>query len=645
MFDLFRSREKTTRYLLGALLVLVALSMVITLIPGFGDMSAGASGPNVADICGKPVTAREVQVNLQQTLQQGQIPPDLIPVYVPQIVDQMVTDRAMSCYAEEAGIKVSDADVAKMIQTTLPQLFQDGKFAGKETYAQFLASNNMSIPEFENKVRSSALLRRLAGPVLDAMVVTPTEVENEFKKRNEKVTLDALVITPAKLQGEINISDADIAAHYNARKGEFNSPEKRSFQLLVIDEQKAAEGLTANEDDLRRYYDQNRDQFRTPERSNARHILIKTQGKSKEETEQLRKKAEDVLKQARGGADFAGLAKKYSEDHGSASRGGSVDWVTRGQMVPEFEKACFSLKPKEISDIVTTTYGFHIVQVMAREDARLRPFEEVKDQIQKDRQKEQLYDRMTQLGDQARAALTKDPTQGEAIAKQLNINFANVDKAARGSALPLLGAAEELVNAVFDLSAKGGVTDVIQVQGNKLAIAALTDITAPRPSELAEVKEQIRVTLRMERGGKLIEQRAQEAFEKAKAMGGDLAKVAAAMGLEFKKVPEFTREGVAEGIGSAQYVEEAFRREPGGLIGPISANNNRYICKVTGRMPADMVKFQEQRQELLGKVRQRKTQERKDLFEEGILQYLQRKGKVKVNQDAIKRITDSYRNS
>ncbi len=644
MFDLFRSREKGMRYLLGTLLSLVAISMVVTLIPGFGDTTQSGSDQKVADICGEPVTMREVQVNLQETLRKGNIPGDLVSIYAPQIINQMVSERAMSCYAKENGISVTDEDVAQSIQRMVPSLFEGGKFVGKEAYAQFLSSNNMTIPEFERRIRAATTLQRLQGAVLDGMVVTPKEVEQEYQTRNEKVTMDVLVITPAKLQSEVKVTDEEVAAEYEKKKTTFKSPETRSFHLLTIDEQKAGESLKAPDEELKRYYDQNLDQFRSQERIKARHILVKTDQKSEAEVAALRKKAEDLLKQLKAGGDFADLAKKNSDDTGSAVRGGDLDWVGRGQFVPEFEKAAFELQPNQISDIIKTTYGFHIIQLQGKEAARLRPFEEVKDQIMKDRLKEKVYDQMTRLADESRAALVKNPGDGAQIAQRLGMNYVKVDGANRGSALPLIGTSPELSGAVFDLKGPGAVSDVIQVPGNKLAVASLTSVMPERPATFEEVKAQIRSSLVMERGQKLIDQRAQQVFEQVKAAGGDLAKVAAAGGYEFKKVPEFGRDGAAEGIGAAQYVEEAFRRDVGAVFGPVSSNNNKYICKVTAKVPADMVKFADQRQEVLQRVKQRKTQERKDLFEDGIVQYLQGKGKIKINQDAIKRITDSFRN-
>jgi peptidyl-prolyl cis-trans isomerase D len=153
--------------------------------------------------------------------------------------------------------------------------------------------------------------------------------------------------------------------------------------LLAADGAKIAQSLNPTDADLMVIYNQNQANFRTPEHVNVRHILLMTQGKPAGDDAKIKAKAEDLVKQLRAGADFVEMAKKNSEDPGSASKGGEYDNVVRGQMDPAFEKAAFSQKPMVISDPVKSAYGYHIIQVLAHEDARLKPFAEVKDELAK----------------------------------------------------------------------------------------------------------------------------------------------------------------------------------------------------------------------------------------------------------------------
>ncbi|MBV6430635.1 MAG: Peptidyl-prolyl cis-trans isomerase D [Bryobacteraceae bacterium] len=646
MFDLFRSREKTTRYLLGALLSLVAISMVVTLIPGFGGgMSSDANDPVIAEIGKDVLTMREVQLGLQDTLRGKNIPPELISIYAPQIVNQIVVDHAMAYYSQKLGYKVTDADVAQVIELMIPQLFEGGKFVGKEAYAQFLAANNTSIGEFEKQARLRAETRRFQSAVLEGMVVTPQEVEQEFRERNEKVTVDYVKIDPAKLQSEIKVTPEEINAHWATSKNSYRVPEKRAFELLVVDEDKVGESLKMSDADLRKVYDSEKEQFRTPDRVHARHILIKTMDKPKDQEEALKKKAEDVLKQVKAGGDFAELAKKYSDDTSNASKGGDLGWFTKGQMVKAFEDTAFAMKPKEISGLVKTEFGYHIIQCLEKEDAHLKTFEEVKDTIQKERTKQLVYDRMQTLADQAHAAVLKDPSAAEKIAQQLNIAYAKVPPTANGAVFPLVGSSTELNDSIFELTKPGNVTPVVTTQGNKLALAVLDQIVPSRQAELSEVEGQIRQAIVNERAQRLLAERSNELLKKVREMGGDLKKAAAAMKMEVKSTPSFGREGQAEGIGAAQYLEQAFRSDVGAVFGPVNVTGVNYVCKVTGKTPADMSKLPEQRYDTLLRLKSRKAQERKDLFEDGLVQYLKSKGVIKIHQDTVKRLIESYKNS
>jgi peptidyl-prolyl cis-trans isomerase D len=646
MFDLFRSREKSTRYLLGGLLMLVALSMVITLIPGFGGGTGPTTNDQVIATIGKDtVTMREVQMSLNDTLRGRQIPNELISIYAPQIVNQVVSERAMAYFANEFGYSITDADVADIIQRQVPQLFEGGKFVGRDAYAQFLASNNTSISEYERRARLLAAMRRLQGAILEGMVVTPADIEKEYRARNERVTVDYAKIDPAKLRNEIKVTPDEINAHWATSKTSYRINEKRGFRLLIVDEAKIAETIQSNEADLRKVYEANKDSFRTQERVKARHILIKTQDKPKEQEEALKKKAEDLLAQIKGGADFAELAKKNSEDPGSAAKGGELEWYPRGQLAKAFEDTAFSLQPKQLSGVVKTEFGFHIIQTLEKETARLKPFEEVKADIVKEQAKQQVFDRMQAIADQADAALKKNPENAEQIAQQLNIHYYKIDKAAAGDPLPLIGSAVELNDALSQLKTKGEVTPVVTVANNRLVIAVLDEIFPPRQAELAEVQDQIRNTLISERAQRLLSERSNALMEKVKSMGGDLKKAAASMNIEVKSTGEFGREGQAEGIGPATLVEEAFRRDVGAVFGPVNASGANVVCKITAKTPADMAKLNEQRFDILLRLKGKKAQERRDLFEDGLMQYLKAKGIVKIHQDTVNRLVNSYKNS
>jgi peptidyl-prolyl cis-trans isomerase D len=641
MFDLFRSRAKAVRYLLGALLVLVALSMVITLIPGFGS-PAQADDPIVAEVGGEPLTVREVQANIQAALRGRTIPPDMVATYVPQYINQMIAERALAYQAGRMGFQVTETDLAQAIQSVFPQMFQDGKFVGREAYQSVLAQQNMTIAEFEANMRKQMLLTRLRNIALEGVLATPDEIEAEYRRKNEQVEIEYVSFAPDKLRAQIQVSPEEIAARFKRDAAGYRIPEKRSFQVVIVDEARVAAALELPEADLRRAYEASKDRYRTPERVKIRHILLKTTDKSKTEIESIRKRTEDLLKQIRGGADFAELAKKNSEDPGSAVNGGDLDWVARGQTVKNFEETAFSLQPKQLSGVVGTEYGFHILQLLDKQEARLKPFAEVKGELAGEAKRQAVLEKVQTSADQIHDQLVKSPRQAAEIARRFEAQLVTVDKAGSGDPIPEIGLNQPFMEAVGALR-QGEVTPIVPLQDNKLVVAALTDIIPARPAELAEVEKQIRQTLTDEKALEMAREKGQEAGRKLSGVAGDLKKLAQSTGGEFKTAPAFGRDGAAEGIGGAQFLAEAFVKPAGSVIGPIQVSGSFFVVKVTGKTEADMSKLPAERESMLLQIKRRKATERKDLFEDGIVDALIREGKVKIHDNAIRRLVAAYR--
>jgi peptidyl-prolyl cis-trans isomerase D len=643
MFDLFRSREKSVRILLGALLLLVALSMLTYLVPNY-NTGSNTSDTIVAEI-GKDdvITLPEVQRLIQATVRGRQLPPDVLPTYIPTMVEQMVTDRALAYEAERLGFQVTDVDLAETIRQSAPSLFQDGRFVGRDAYAGMLARQNITIAEFESDLRRQILITRLREVAMEGTLVTPLEIEQAYRKKNEKIKIEYVKIPDDKYRAEAQPTIEEVQNFFKANNARFQTAETRNLAILIADPKKMELTATPADADLQRMYSQNQDSFRTPERVKVRHILLKTEGKPASEEPAIKAKAEDLLKQIRGGADFAALAKKNSDDPGSAANGGEYPgFVTRGQTVPEFERAAFSLKPGQTSDLVKTQYGYHIIQVLQHEDARLRPFEEAKSELTTQWKKQHVNDVMNRISDTAQAALQKDPAHPEKVAADLNMQLLRVDGYAAGQTVKEVGANPDFDRAVATLK-KGEASQLLALSDSRVVLALATDVTPPRPQTFEEVQNQMRDTITRNRLTAVVQNHARELVEKAKSMGGDLAKAAKAMGLEVKTSGEIDRSGTVEGVGSANYVQEGFTRPDGTVFGPISTPDATVAAKVLQHVNPDLSKLPEQRVSLRDEIKSQKARDRNSLFEAGVRDALIKQGKIKIHQDVINRLLASYR--
>lgn len=641
MFDLFRSRDKAVRYLLGALLGIVALSMVITLIPGFGSSTGSSADDDViAEIGPEKLTARQVQNSMQAMVRDRQIPSELMQVYLPQQVDQMITERALAYQAHRMGFEVPDAELAANIRSILPRFFQNGALIDKRAYEQFLQQQGYTIPEFEENVRKQIIMTRLMNLSLEGIMVTPDEAKQEFERRNAKYKIAYVGFKAENLKSQVTITPAELQGYYESNKEGFREGEKRNVAVLVADQDKMAASIEVPETQVKQLYEQRKESFRTPERAKVRHILLMTQGKPADEVAKIKAKAEALRKQVTN-ANFGDLAQKNSEDPGSKDKGGDLGWVMRGQMVPPFEAASFTQKPGEIGPIVTTQYGFHIVQVEDRQPAHLQTFDEVKAQLAAELKKAQVTDRVQNAIEQARAALAKTPANIDGIAKQYNLEVVRGEKAAPGSPVGSLPPGGELDNAYASLK-QGEVSPVFQISPTKLGVAEVTAIIPSSIPPFSQVEAKVRDNLSALRAQTLATERAAKAAERAKA-GEDLQKIAKDLNGEYKAPAEFTSDGAVEGIGSAAPLQSLLSKKPGDVGGPFAVMGQNVVAKLVEKNGADMTAFEKERDQIVTQLKGKKSQERKDLFQDSILTQLIKEGKVKKHNETLKRMMAAYR--
>jgi peptidyl-prolyl cis-trans isomerase D len=641
MFNLFRSRDKSVRWLLTGLLVVVAASMVTYLIPGSGSGFGGAEQDQtvVATIGKETVTTQDVRRQIQSMTQNRQLPPELLSIYTPQIVKQMIDERAMAYEANRLGLKVSAAEANDAIVDSLPpQLVKDGKVDGA-TLTAMLQQQGLTLEDLRSTTARQMLVSRLEQIVSEGVVVSPAEIENEFRKRNAKVKLDYALVTPAKYQADAEPTEAEMKAYYDAHKADFKVPEKRSFGIVMLDPQKIAAGIQPTDAQLQALYTSQRNNFQTPERVKVRHILLKADATNEA---QVKPKAEALLKQIQGGGDFAKLAKDNSQDPGSGAQGGELGYIVKGQTVPEFERAAFTLGVGQTSGLVRTTYGFHILQVEAHEQARLQPFDEVKPQLIDSFQKQAANQQLQNLADKAIAELRKDPLHPEKAADAVGGTVIRAENVQAGDPIPGVGASKDFDDATASLR-KGEITaGPVSLQNGKVAIASVTDVQAGHPASFDEAKTEVHNKASQEKLNKVVNDKANELVEKAKSMDGDLAKAAKAMGIEVKTSADVDRQGAIESVGTASMLPDAFTKPVGSIIGPSQVTGGKVVAKILSQTPANIADLPAQSASIRDELKQQKSRDRAQVFVDGLRERLKADGKLKINQDIVNQIVQSY---
>ena len=639
MFNLFRSRAKLVRYLLGGLLLIVAGSMITYLIPGF-NTNTGTPSAVAFEIGDTKYTVQEIQTDFNRFVQSQHMSADTADVYFPQFVDQMIQSRAAVYQANRLGLGASDDQVLNAMMQSYPQFFPNGVFQ-KDQYEAYLVQQGATVQEAIEDIRSQIALRTLQDSLLGSVIVSPKEVEDEFVHKYDKARVQYMAFPPAKFKDQVKVSDDDVRKEWERTKNLHTVPQKFNYQVLVAEQDKVEASIQVTDAQLRAAYSASMDSFRTPDRVHVRHILIKTQGKPDSEKKALLAKAQDVLKQVKAGGDFAELAKKNSEDPGTAQSGGDLGFIAHGQTFPEFDKTIFELKPKEISGIVTTDLGYHIIQVLEKESARVKPFEEAKATLVDGVRKQSVTEKMQSLAEQSRAELIKNPRDAAGIAKKLGVELVSVPKGAPNDPIPTLGVAPEIGGPLAEMK-PGDVSQVVVLPANRLAVFTVLETFAAHAADFDDIKAEIKDTLTTQQVAQVAIKKAQEAADRLRK-GEDILKVAKSLNLEVTTSSEFGRTDAVEGLGEAVYLSDAFSAPVGTILGPTYVQNRMVVSKVIAKTPANLAALGAERDGLLHEIKRKKAQDVNELLLDSIVNELQNQGKVKVYRKEIQQMLATNR--
>ena len=637
MLDRMRRHKGWLKWSLG----LVVLAFVVFYIPDFlqTQTAVGAApGEVIAEVNGQELTAGEfqrryaTQVQAYRTAYGANINAQMLKQLgiEQQILQQMVDEQAALAEAQRQGIRVSDEELAQQI-VAIPGLQENGKFVGEATYERILQSQNppMTKSEFEENLRRSMMIDKLRAALTDWMAVSDAEIDKEFKLRNEKVKLQVVALTADKFRNKVTVSDADVATYFDAHKAEYRKGEQRKVKLLLIDREQIHAKMTVPPADVQRAYNDNITQYQTPEQVRASHILLKTEGKNEAD---VKKQAEEVLKQVKAGGDFAALAKKYSEDEGSKVNGGDLDYFTRGRMVPEFETAAFALQPGQVSDLVKSQFGFHIIKVVDKKPAATRSLDEVRPQIE-DQLKFERTDQQIAAQAAGLAAKIKSPADLDSVAKAAGLQVVESGFFSREDPVPGLGASPQVANAAFQLKDNTVSEPIVSPRGT--VFVTVTGKKDPYVPMLDEVKEKVREDVIRVRATELSRQRAGEIAAALKA-AKDFAAAAKAQGLESKDTELVARGAALPDIGVSSEVEKvAFSLPSGGVSDPISTNDGTVIVRVAERdevTPDELKKGKEA-------FREQFLNERRNLFYSAYMTKAKEKMNIQINNEVVTRVS------
>jgi peptidyl-prolyl cis-trans isomerase D len=502
MFEFVRTHRN---WMMLFILVLILPSFVFFGIQGYNSYvdKDGA----LATVDGAPITQQEYDVALRERverLRQGLGPnfdPKLLetPEARAAVLDQLVLDRALANEATKANVVVT-VDRLREFISNVPAFQQDGKFS-YDRYKAFLASRGQSEAAFEQSLRNDLRKQTFVQAVVES-AITPKHVID----RIEHILLQQREVRELRFPAEqfaskVSITDAQVAEYYQANRTQFEIPESVRVEYVVLSPETIAGSVKVSEESVKSYYEQNKARYGTEEQRRASHILIASEGSDKAGA---RKKAEEILAKVKANPnDFAKFARENSKDPGSAAQGGDLGFFGRGMMVKTFEETAYRLNAGEISDVVETDFGFHIIRVTEIKPAQARPFAEVRADIERELKNQQAQKSFTEAADQFTNLVYEQADSLQPAVQKLNLKLLSADNLTRAGLLPHLG--PRVVEAIFaeDSLKNRRNTQAIEVATNTLVSARVLehrpasvqplDKAAPEIRQLLERREAVRL--------------------------------------------------------------------------------------------------------------------------------------------------------
>jgi peptidyl-prolyl cis-trans isomerase D len=580
-----------------------------------------------------------VQQQLAQQTRQQSIPEAMRGIYARQILDQMIFQRALGVEAQRLGLEVTDDEETQKIRQIIPDAWSGDVWLKDKYVTEVQNLTGMSVAEFETALRDQMLANKFRSIVTDGITVTPAEIAQEFRWRNEKVKISYVLIKPEDLAASIHPSDADLASFFARNSSRYQIPEKRSARYALLDVAKLRAHTQVTDEELQAYYNAHIDEYKVENRVHVEHILFKTVGKTDAEIAEIRQKAEDVLKQAKHGANFEDLAKKYSEDDATKPKGGDLDWIVEGQTVPEFQQAAFSLPKGAISDLVKTQYGFHIIKVIDHETARTKSLDEVRATITPIILDDKVNAAADNLANQIASAVRQSNRQPlDDLARKFNLDLGDTPPASITDPVGALGNTSDLHQALFQLNA-GQISQPLHVDAG-FVVLAVKDILPAHQGTLAEVHDRVLADYQTGQAVILASSKADDLGKLVKG-GATLDKAAKSLGFDVKTSDSISRTGSIPDIGTGKQIADAFTMGVGQVSKPLQVGGNWVVYSVVSHElpnPDDLAK---QTPDIQQTLLQTKQDAAFDAFRTALEDRLRSEGKLTINPDVLKRLTSN----
>jgi peptidyl-prolyl cis-trans isomerase D len=588
----------------------------------------------VARVEGATITRRDLDratANLQARYEQmlrGQWTPDLARSLDlrGQALDQLVEHALLAREADRLGIKVTDAELLDAI-VRLPELQDGGRF-NRDRLEGFLKSQR-DRGEFEDDMRRSLVLERVRSLVTDGVQVSDAELQERYRLDHEQATVAFARIPWGDLAAGLTLTDEDLQKQLDAHPDLYRTATTVRARYVAYRPDDFAARVEPTDGEIAEYYELNKeDRFTQPDQVHARHILVRVApNASAEARESAHKKAADLLARVKAGEDFAEVAKKNSEDDGSAPKGGDLGLLPRDRMPPAFENAAFELQPGAVSDLVETPFGFHIIKVEEHPEAGTKPLAAVRDEIVAAIKKERGTELARKEAEADRGKLARGTPFAEAVAGRTVLE---TPPFSTGADVPGVGRVKDFTETALVLR-DNEPSDLIETETAIYLLVPFDRVEAHTPP-LAEVRDRVMNDVRRDRGKAAAKERGEQLLARAKAAGLEAA--AAESSLEVQETGPFDRHtATIPKLGPlADLRADAFTLTKDAPLAPrvYDLSGDAIVASFRTRTPADMSGFDAAKDTLRTTLLQQKRQAAATAYLDHLKERAHREGTLEV---------------
>ncbi len=538
-------------------------------------------------------------------------------------MDALIQKKLLLMEADRQNIQVSDTELASHI-SSIPAFQNEGKFSSR-MYRNFLTFRRLTPLEFEESQREVLRVDKVQKLIQENVKVTPTEVMEVFKHEEEKVKLKMLAIPEDFFKDESEVTDEEKKDYYKKHKAEFEVPEKIKVQYVKITPESFAKDIELKDEDIEEFYNLKIADYMVKKQFKAHHILHRVETpsfddksseeekekKKKENEEKVKKMADETLKKLKDGASFEEMAKEVSDDKASGNNGGDLGQFSTGTMVPEFESALDKLKPGELSEPVLSPFGYHIIRLDEKKEARTKPLSEVKDQVVKS---------LKEIKGRQRARRTAKHI------KKLADNDKNLASAAKSKGVQVketkffstddrnledIGIAPKFYEQAFKLK----VNEISETINTPKAsfVLKVAEVKPPYVPEMKVVDDDLVKAVKKQKNRDATLKKFKE-LKDSISEENTLEKIAKDNGLSVRNTPLFNREDSIPGVGNIKEIKDkAFAMKLGGYAST-TVRKRHYIFKLEERNKPGEPK-EDQKLDIYNRL---KTQKGNSLFQEWI---------------------------